>query len=163
MRKHCDVTLLTSTSLRPEPYATGKCRRRPKPAISQLCNRALELGTLFPPLPSRSMLVSEFPLIRPSRYVREKRKCWSQLSTGAYGSKWVFWLYRLIGSSQQKMIILMDIWGLKHNFFLLTVCTLDQYLKYGSEMLVSLPDSNAEVGPSLRALDGGAPNVACRF
>ena len=61
------------------------------------------------------------------------------VSTGAYGSKWGIWPYRLIGSSQLKIIILMDIWGLKHNFFSLTVCTLDQYLKNGSEKLVLVP------------------------
>ena len=35
----------------------------------------------------RNMRVSKLPPIRLSRYGREKRKCWSQLSIGAYGTK----------------------------------------------------------------------------
>ena len=39
--------------------------------------------------------------------------------------------------------------GPKQNFFSLTVCTLDQYLRYDSEKMFFAPiDSNAEVGPA---------------
>ena len=48
-----------------------------------------------------------------------KRKCWSQLSTGAYGRKAVFRLSREIGTIQEKF----DFLGPKVNFFLLTVCS----------------------------------------
>ena len=53
------------------------------------------------------MQVSAFPSMRPSRYGREKRKCWSQLSTGAYGRKVVFLLSCLIGTIHHKMIVHM--------------------------------------------------------
>ena len=91
------------------------------------------------PKPIRHMRVTKFQSIRPSRYVREKRQCWSQLSTGAYGRKAVFQPSHQGGPIQEKMIPLFDFLGPKLNFFSLTVCKSEQYLQNGSEKLVLLP------------------------
>ena len=85
------------------------------------------------------MRVSRFPSIWPLRYGREIRKCWSQLSTGAYEGKAVFRPFCLVGPIQEKMIPLFDFLGPKLNFFSLTVCSYDQYLRNGSEKFVLLP------------------------
>ena len=74
---------------------------------------SIQIGTI------RSMRVSAFPSIWPSGYARKKRKCWCQLSTGAYGGKAIFRPSHVIGAMHQKLIPLFDFWRPKLNFFLL--------------------------------------------
>ena len=52
----------------------------------------------------QTMRVWEVPSIRTSRYAHKKRKCWSQLSIGAYGRKDVFCLSYVLGISELKMM-----------------------------------------------------------
>ena len=47
-------------------------------------------GTVSQNFNIRSMRVLEFPSIRPSRYGREKRKCWSQIALAGMGGKQFF-------------------------------------------------------------------------
>ena len=58
---------------------------------------------------------------------------------GCYGGKAVFRPFRVIEDMYQKLIPLFDFLGPKLNFFLLTVCRSEQYLKNGSENTVLLP------------------------
>ena len=69
------------------------------------------------------MRVSNFLTIWPSRYTHEKRKCWSQLSTGACGGKAFFRPSHVKGAKHQILIPLFDFLGPKVNFFSLTVCS----------------------------------------
>ena len=61
------------------------------------------------------------PSIRPSRYGREKRQCWSQIALAPMGEKRIFRLFRVIGAMYQKIIPLFDFLGPKLNFF--SLCT----------------------------------------
>ena len=79
------------------------------------------------------MLVSKFLSIRPSRDRPKKMEMLVSLCFGAYGREWGFWPSCLIGRSEQKIISDVDFVGPKQNFYSLTVCTLEQYLKNGSE------------------------------
>ena len=56
-----------------------------------------------------------------------------------YGGKAVFRPFRVIGAIYQKLIPLFDFFGPKLNFFSLTVCRSEQYLKNGSEKLILVP------------------------
>ena len=69
---------------------------------------------------------------------------------GGYGGKAVFRPFRVMEAMYQKLIPLFDFLGPKLNFFSLTVCRSEQYLKNGSEKDRFAPiDSNAKLGPAL--------------
>ena len=56
-----------------------------------------------------------------------------------YGGKAVFQPFRVIEAMYQKLIPLFDFLGPKLNFFSLTVCRSEQYLKNGSQKTVLVP------------------------
>ena len=51
----------------------------------------------------------------------------------AYGRKGVIPAHRIFGTADEKMMTPTVFLGPKHNFYSLTVCNLDQYLRNGSE------------------------------
>ena len=85
------------------------------------------------------MRVSEFPSTQMLRYGRENRKCWSQIALASMGGKQVFFPSYVIGASCQNIMAPTDCQWPQQNCYSRAVCTLDQYLQSGSEIIVLLP------------------------